>query len=76
MDLFEFLSFIKRERCPLLLSIPIENPKLSLVHELNSLVCFVDKCRVVDNRSEHFQAYVPVCILNNFLSVINKNLAA
>lgn len=37
------------------------------------LVCFVDKCRVVDNRSDHFQAYIPVCILNNFLSVINKN---
>lgn len=36
------------------------------------MVCFVDKCRVLDDRSQHFRDYVPVCILNNLLSTINK----
>ena len=36
------------------------------------LVCFVDKCKVRDDRSQHFIDYVPVCILNNLLQTINK----
>lgn len=36
------------------------------------IVCFVDKCKVLDDRSQHFRDYVPVCILNNLLSIINK----
>ena len=39
---------------------------------IQPLVCFVDKCRVRDDRSQHFIDYVPVCILNNLLSTINK----
>ena len=37
------------------------------------MVCFVDRCKVRDDRSEHFQIYVPVCILNNLLKTINEN---
>lgn len=36
------------------------------------LVCFVDKCKVVDSRSDKFRTYVPVCILNNLVAVINE----
>ncbi len=36
------------------------------------IVCFVDKCRVRDDRSKHFVDYTPVCILNTLLSTINK----
>lgn len=36
------------------------------------LVCFVDKCKVRDDRSEYFRDYVPVCILNTLLKTINK----
>lgn len=39
---------------------------------IKPLVCFVDKCKVRDDRSKHFVDYVPVCILNNLLSTINK----
>lgn len=39
---------------------------------IQPLVCFVDKCKVRDDRSQHFVDYVPVCILNNLLSTINK----
>lgn len=35
------------------------------------MVCFVDKCKVRDDRSEHFRDYIPVCILNNLLQTIN-----
>lgn len=37
------------------------------------IVCFVDKCKVKDTRSEYNRTYIPACILNNFLSTINKN---
>lgn len=37
------------------------------------MVCFVDNCKVTDDRSQHFKQYVPVCILNNFLSTLVKN---
>lgn len=39
---------------------------------IQPLVCFVDKCKVRDDRSEHFVDYVPVCILNNLLHTINN----
>ena len=39
---------------------------------IQPMVCFVDKCRVRDDRSKHFVDYVPVCILNNLLSTLNK----
>ena len=39
---------------------------------IQPMVCFVDKCRVRDDRSQHFIDYVPVCILNNLLSTLNK----
>jgi hypothetical protein len=38
---------------------------------IQPIVCFVDRCKVRDDRSQHFQDYVPVCVLNNLLSVIN-----
>lgn len=39
---------------------------------IKPMVCFVDRCKVLDDRSEHFKDYVPVCILNNLLETINK----
>lgn len=36
------------------------------------LVCFVDKCKVRDDRSQHFIDYTPVCILNSLLKTIEK----
>lgn len=39
---------------------------------IQPMVCFVDKCKVRDDRSQHFVDYVPVCILNNLLITINK----
>lgn len=39
---------------------------------IKPIVCFVDRCKVRDDRSEHHKDYVPVCILNNLLSTINK----
>lgn len=39
---------------------------------IKPIVCFVDKCRVRDDRSERFREYIPVCILNNLLCTINK----
>jgi hypothetical protein len=47
--------------------LPDGNPKYIV-----PLVCFVDKCKVRDDRSEHFRDYVPVCILNTLLQTINK----
>lgn len=38
---------------------------------IKPIVCFVDKCKVRDDRSQHFVDYVPVCILNNLLRTIN-----
>ena len=35
------------------------------------LVCFVDRCKVRDDRDDHFRTYIPVCILNNLLKTIN-----
>ena len=34
------------------------------------IVCFVDKCRIRDDRSDYFRNYIPVCVLNNLLSTI------
>lgn len=36
------------------------------------IVCFVDKCKVRDDRSEHFRNYIPVCILNTLLKTLNR----
>lgn len=38
---------------------------------IQPMVCFVDRCKVRDDRSEHFFDYVPVCTLNNFLQTLN-----
>lgn len=35
------------------------------------IVCFVDKCTVVDERCNESKTYVPVCILNTLLKTIN-----
>ena len=40
-------------------------------HYIQPLVCFVDRCKVLDDRAEQFVDYVPVCILNNFLKTLN-----
>lgn len=40
-------------------------------HYIVPMVCFVDKCKVRDDRSPHFQEYIPVCILNNLLKTVN-----
>lgn len=37
------------------------------------IVCFVDRCTVTDDRSPEMQEYVPVCILNNLRSMLNKH---
>lgn len=39
---------------------------------IQPMVCFVDRCKVRDDRSDHFVDYIPVCILNNFLRTLNK----
>jgi hypothetical protein len=39
---------------------------------IQPMVCFVDRCKVRDDRSQHFVDYVPVCVLNNLLATINK----
>lgn len=36
------------------------------------IVCFVDKCKVLDDRSQHFRDYIPISILDTLLSTINK----
>lgn len=38
---------------------------------IQPIVCFVDRCRVRDDRSDHFRNYVPVCILNNLMRTLN-----
>lgn len=39
---------------------------------IQPMVCFVDRCKVRDDRSQHFVDYVPVCILNNLLATVNR----
>lgn len=39
---------------------------------IKPIVCFVDKCKVHDERSEEQQQYIPVCILNTLVHTINK----
>lgn len=36
------------------------------------MVCFVDRCTVVDDRSDEMREYIPVCTLNNLRAAINK----
>lgn len=47
--------------------IPDGDPKY-----IKPIVCFVDKCKVHDERSEEQQEYIPVCILNNLIATINR----
>ena len=35
------------------------------------IVCFVDKCKVRDDRTPYHRDYIPVCILNTLLKTIN-----
>jgi hypothetical protein len=37
------------------------------------LVCFVDRCKVLDDRDDYFQKYIPISILDTLLNTINKN---
>lgn len=37
------------------------------------MVCFVDNCKVLDDRDEYFEKYIPIAILSTLLSTINKN---
>lgn len=39
---------------------------------IKPIVCFVDKCKVHDERSDAQKEYIPVCILNNLSATINK----
>lgn len=48
--------------------IPDGNPEY-----IKPIVCFVDRCKLVDNRSDEQIAYIPCCILNNFNATIIKN---
>ena len=36
------------------------------------LVCFVDRCKVLDDRDEHFRQYIPIAILDTLLSTLQK----
>ena len=36
------------------------------------IVCFVDKCKVLDDRPPASRDYIPVCILNTLLKTLNK----
>lgn len=47
--------------------IPDGDPKY-----IKPIVCFVDKCKVHDERSEEQQEYIPVCILNTLIATLNK----
>lgn len=38
---------------------------------IQPMVCFVDRCKILDDRSDHFADYIPVCVLNNFLKTLN-----
>lgn len=37
------------------------------------LTCFVDRCKVIDTRSESFIQYIPLCILNNLKDTLYEN---
>lgn len=37
------------------------------------MVCFVDRCKIIDDRSDYFQNYIPISILNTFLATIERN---
>lgn len=47
--------------------IPDGNPKY-----IKPLVCFVDRCKLIDNRAEENIEYLPCCVLNNLKSIIIK----
>ena len=36
------------------------------------LVCFVDRCKVLDDRDDHFREYVPIAILDTLLATLQK----
>ena len=36
------------------------------------LVCFVDNCKILDDRSEYFQDYIPISTLNTLLKTIEE----
>ena len=36
------------------------------------MVCFVDRCTIRDDRSQHFKDYIPVCVLNNLNATLDK----
>ena len=40
---------------------------------IKPIVCFVDRCKLMDNRSEEQIDYIPCCILNNFNVTVIKN---
>ena len=37
------------------------------------LVCFVDKCKILDDRSDYFERKIPIAVLDNLLNTINRN---
>lgn len=40
---------------------------------IKPVVCFVDRCKLVDNRSDERAQYIPCCILNTLKQTIVKN---
>jgi len=40
---------------------------------IKPIVCFVDRCTLRDDRSNHFRNYLPVCTLNDLNKTLNKN---
>lgn len=42
-------------------------------HYIVPIVCFVDRCKLVDNRSEEQIGYLPCCILNNYNITVARN---
>ena len=39
---------------------------------IKPIVCFVDRCKIIDDREKKFVDYIPVCVLNNLLKTLNK----
>ncbi len=39
---------------------------------IKPMVCFVDNCHLRQERNKYFMNYIPVCVLNNFLSTLQK----
>lgn len=39
---------------------------------IKPIVCFVDNCHLRQERTKYFRDYIPICILDNFLSTIHK----